>query len=66
MKASAPVSPPPSAPGPAYCTRGDTLCQLRFWTEAEWDALGPDRRPAGAAHKPGSGWVAAVPVRGFS
>jgi hypothetical protein len=51
---------------PTFCTLGDTLCRVRFFTEAEWAALAPGRRPAGAVHRPGSGYVAAVLVADLS
>jgi hypothetical protein len=37
------------------------LCELRVWTEAEWEALPAGARPARHAHAPGLGWVGAVP-----
>lgn len=52
------VTPPP---GPFFCTLGPRLCRLAFWTEAEWDALPPDQRPAVHERVPGLGWVAALP-----
>ncbi len=46
----------------AFCVDGATLYRLRFWTEAEWAALPSGGRPPRATHRPGVGWVAAVPV----
>ena len=55
------LAPDPISPE-AFCVDGATLCRLRFWTEAEWAALPPGGRPPRATHRPGVGWVAAVPV----
>jgi hypothetical protein len=41
---------------------GPLLCEIRFWTEAEWDALPDGERPEDCAHKPGLGWIGAVPT----
>jgi len=55
--------PDPSlAPGPEYCVVGEMLCVLRIWTEGEWAALPPGRRPAAYEHAPGLGWVGALPA----
>lgn len=56
----------PDDPGSdlGYCTMGETLCRLRYWTESQWAALPPEHRPAVVEHVPGRGWLAAVPVRG--
>jgi hypothetical protein len=56
----------PPAPAVTEVVSGDMLCALRFWTEAEWDALPEARRPRDAAHKAGVGWVFAVPVAGLN
>ena len=67
MKASTRGIRPPADPKPAYyCTLGDTLCRVHFWTEAEWNALPTNQKSAQAVHKPGSGWIAPVPVHGLS
>ena len=50
-------------PEPVHCAVGDTLCELRVLSPAEWDALPPDRRPATAEYAPGLGWVVATPGR---
>ena len=62
--AAAPRRPAPrhAAPDPAFCVVGETLCRVRVYPEAEWDALPADRRPTPAEHFPGLGWVAAVPA----
>jgi hypothetical protein len=41
---------------------GPTLCALRVWSEAEWETMAEDDRPAECAHFPGLGWVGAVPI----
>jgi hypothetical protein len=60
------LSTPPLPPEALFCTLGDTLCRVRFFTEAEWEQLPPSRRPAEAVRRPGSGWLAPVPVADFS
>ena len=42
------------------CVVGDTLCEVRVLSEAEWDALPADRRPSPAEYYPGLGWVVAA------
>jgi hypothetical protein len=42
------------------------LCELRVWTEAEWEALPAEARPARHAHAPGLGWVGAVPLESLN
>ena len=56
----------PLPPEPIFCTHGDTLCKVLFWTEAEWDRLDPAQRPEGTVHKAGSGWIATVRVNSLS
>ena len=55
-----------AAPEAPLCTVGATLCGLRVFTEAEWEALPERDRPAAREHVPGLGWVAAVPVQGLN
>src|SRR4051794_32254273 len=43
-----------------FCAIGETLCEVRVWTEEEWEALPPDRRPSPAEFLDGLGWVGAV------
>lgn len=43
-------------------TAGPMLCQLRIWTEQEWDALAECDRPIEFVHVPGLGWLGALPV----
>ena len=50
-----------SAPPRPTCAIGDTLCEVRVLSEAEWDALPADRRPSPAEYFPGLGWVVASP-----
>jgi len=47
-------------PQPVYCVIGDTLCEVRVWSEAEWDQLDPAARPSKAVYVDGLGWVGAV------
>jgi hypothetical protein len=42
------------------------LCEVRYWTEAEWAALPERDRPREHAHAPGRGWFGAVPVAGVN
>ena len=52
--------PPPAL---ARCVVGDTLCQIRVLSDAQWQALPEADRPVTAAHVPGLGWVVATPGR---
>jgi hypothetical protein len=52
--------PPPE---PVRCIVGETVREVRVWTEEEWERLDPARRPSPAEHVPGLGWVAAVSGR---
>lgn len=54
---ASPAQPPLE---PIYCIVGNTLCQVRVWTEEEWERLAPAERPSPAEHVPGLGWVGAV------
>ncbi|HEY2154901.1 MAG TPA: hypothetical protein VGH33_04680 [Isosphaeraceae bacterium] len=56
---------PAPRPGAVEVIRGEMLCAVRFWTEEQWAALPESERPRDAAHKPGVGWVGAVPVAGL-
>lgn len=49
-------------PEPVRCTVQSTLCDVRIWTEQQWEALAPGDRPATAAYFAGLGWVVAIPV----
>lgn len=51
---------PQIAPPRVQCVVGETLKEVRSLSEAEWEALHPDRRPDPAEHVPGVGWVVAV------
>lgn len=53
---AAPVTPDV----PVYCIVGETLCQVRVWSDEEWERLEPSERPTTAEHVPGLGWVGAV------
>jgi hypothetical protein len=50
----------PHDPAPVHCIVGDTVCQVRVWSEKEWERLDPADRPDPAEHVPGLGWVGAV------
>jgi hypothetical protein len=60
--------PPQREPGrtttqsaqPLYCVVGDTLCEVRVWSDAEWEQLDPAERPSRVVSVPGLGWVGAV------
>ena len=56
-------SPQDHPRSPVRCVVGDTLCEVRVLSEAEWDALPPNRRPSTSEHVPGLGWVVATPGR---
>ena len=43
------------------CAIGDTLCEVRVLSEAEWEALPVAEQPSPAEHFPGLGWVVATP-----
>jgi hypothetical protein len=45
---------------PIQCIVGDTVCNVRVWSEEEWERLAPADRPTPAEHVPGLGWVGAV------
>lgn len=45
---------------PIYCVVGDTLCEVRVWSDAEWAQLDPAERPSRVVQVPGLGWVGAV------
>ena len=47
-------------PAPVECVVGETLCRVRVLTEAQWEALAPERRPATAEYFPGLGWLVAT------
>jgi hypothetical protein len=51
----------PECVPPGQCVVGDTLCEVRVLSDAEWQAIPPDRRPATAEYFPGLGWVVATP-----
>jgi hypothetical protein len=51
----------PALPRRLTCAVGDTLCEVRVLTEAEWDALPAEERPSPAEHYLGLGWVVATP-----
>jgi hypothetical protein len=50
-------------PAPVSCIVGETLRQVRIWTEKEWEQLDPARRPSPAAYLPGLGWIAGTRLR---
>jgi hypothetical protein len=58
----------PKAPAaaPLHCTDGETLCRVRVFTEAEWEAMPESERPARSEFVPGVGWVAAVPEQNLN
>ena len=60
------TSDPPEIPRPepVYCVIGDTLREVRVWTEEEWERLDPSRRPSPAEYVSGVGWVAPVITSG--
>jgi hypothetical protein len=47
-------------------TCGAMLCEVRYWTEAEWASLHESDRPRERAHAPGRGWFGTVPVVGIN
>jgi hypothetical protein len=49
------------APTP-HCTDGPVLCEIRVFSDAEWEALEPEERPKRAEYYEGLGWVVAIPV----
>ena len=55
-----------ASPNPIYCVVGDTLCELRVWSEDEWEQLEVVEKPTHVVHVPGLGWVGAVqrPIAG--
>ena len=53
----------PARPSPQYCTVGEMLCEVRLWSEDEWDAMPSGDRPEVVSHVLGLGWVGAVPSR---
>lgn len=53
----------PARQDPILCSVGDTLCEVRVWTEEEWVLIPPSQRPSLASHFPGLGWVGAVAGR---
>ena len=57
-----PIDAAQASPRPT-CAIGDTLCEVRVLTEAEWEALAAEHRPSPAEHYPGLGWVVATPQR---
>jgi hypothetical protein len=64
MRLIFPVSAPElPRPTPVQCVVGDTLVDVVILSEAEWEALPPDRRPSPAEYFAGLGWVAAGRVR---
>ena len=55
--------PQPSRPVTIPIVMGPMLCDLRVWSDADWEAL-PDReRPAVRERVHGLGWLGAVPVQ---
>ena len=61
-----PEAGPSNAPMTIEVTCGGMLCELHYWSEAEWASLPEADRPAEAAHAPGVGWIGAVPVAGLN
>jgi hypothetical protein len=55
-----PPAPRAARPEPVRCIIGETIREVRFWTEEEWEALAPEERPSPAEHIPELGWVGAV------
>lgn len=43
-----PTHATPPRPEPLLCAVGDTLCEVRVWTEEEWDLIPTDPQPAPA------------------
>jgi hypothetical protein len=41
---------------------GETLRELRVWSESRWDRTPERDRPRPARHCPGLGWVVTVPL----
>src|SRR6478736_1362578 len=58
-----PADDPAAGPPRVECVVGETLCRVRVLSEAEWDALPPERRPRTAERFPGLGWVVATAGR---
>ena len=53
-----PTDAPTPRPAAVHCVVGDTLCEVRIFGEAEWEAIPPGDRPSPAEYFPGLGWVA--------
>jgi hypothetical protein len=56
----------PAAPRLMLLICGPALCEVRFWTEAQWATLPEGERPRERAHAPGRGWFGVVPVAGMN
>jgi hypothetical protein len=54
--------PPASEPLRHLVACGVGLSDLRVWPESRWDRTPPSLRPELAEHRPGLGWVVAVPL----
>jgi hypothetical protein len=50
----------PTRPAPVYCIVGETVREVRIWTEEQWERMDPAERPSPAEYAPGLGWVAAT------
>jgi hypothetical protein len=51
----------PPTPDPIQILCGHVLCRLRVWSESQWAAVPPSRRPTYAHFAAGLGWIVAVP-----
>jgi hypothetical protein len=58
-KANSATANEPAAPDPIQCIVGETVRNVRVWTEDEWARLDPEERPTPAEYFPGLGWVGA-------
>jgi hypothetical protein len=61
-----PVPAGGTMPKIVYATSRAMLCEVRFYSEAEWAELSDRERPVDCAHKPGVGWICAVPTVGLN
>jgi hypothetical protein len=55
-----PAGDPAHRPEPVLAIVGDTIREVRIWTEEEWEQTPAAERPSPAEHLPGLGWVGAV------
>ncbi|SIO44241.1 hypothetical protein SAMN05444166_4759 [Singulisphaera sp. GP187] len=51
---------PTSSPVIENCIVSETVCEVRVWTDHEWQQLPLDARPYTVEYIPGLGWVGAM------